>query len=232
MKQIIVITMLTLAIMLTGCQSVLKATAEKTSPDGTVVKTALTLRSSGDKMSELAAEGAFAEALTDHPAAGVNKAGTKQESSGTDAILAGVLTPLVNGLVSAYTFRPPVATTPTQPSGVTGLDGDYSFTGATSGLEAGGGDDWSIFYNAPVMGMPSPVSSRFTAKPGVGGIGVYGSSDCSRCRAYIDKYDIDLINYWDYRDVALSALKARAFSGGAVKFPLKITEDSYQMMAE
>ena len=206
------IALLLVALMVaTGCQTTLRAKAEKTTPEGLVVKSELLLKANGDKMAEIMAEGAFAEAPLDDPGAGINKAGAKQESSGTDAILAAIIPPLVNGFTTLAANRSLYNAT-TGAQGVQGSD-YYSFAGSSTGSD----------NNAVVAG--------FDAVPGDGGIGVYGSPDCSRCQAYVKAHG-PIINYWTYRSTAQAALKARAFSGTSVQFPLMITEDSYQMQVK
>ena len=195
----------------TGCATQVNAnTRKEVKPDGTIIyDSSVRASARGDQASKLVGEGVYAEASEDEPMAGIRKFEGEQKSSGTDAILAAVIGPLVNGLVNAYTFRP--STTATQ---IEQGSGDYTFAGSST--DSGN--------NAVVAG--------FGAVPGEGGIGVYGSPDCPRCRAYIATHGVDIIDYWTYRSTALAALKARAFSGGSVQFPLLITEDSYQMQAK
>lgn len=217
-SHIAIVAMLVVAFIVmclsTGCATKVNATTRKEiKPDGTIICDSNVRASArGDQASKLVGEGVYAEAGEEQPMAGIRKFEGEQKSSGTDAILAAVIGPLVNGLVNAYTFRTATATPQIEQG-----SGDYSFTGGTSGL----------------TGTPTGATvAGFTATPGVGGIGVYGSPDCSRCRAYIANHGGEMIDYWTYRSTALAALKERAFSGGSVQFPLLITEDSYQMQAK
>lgn len=207
-----IVLLLTVLMVTTGCQTMLRAKAEKQTPEGLMVRSELLLRASGDKVAEIMAEGAFVEAPLDDPGAGINKAGAKQESSGTDAILAAIIPPLVNGFTTLAANRS-LYNAGTVAQGESG-GGDYSFTGGTSGLS---GD------------APAP---RFGAVPGDGGVGVYGEPSCPKCQAYIAKHDVDLIDYWKYRAVARQSLVDRGYTGTVVKFPLLITEDSYMMEAK
>lgn len=93
-----------------GCLTSAKAYTKKTMPDGTVTESVVKIVGTGDKASEIAAEGLFADGADDSLGAGVKSAKASQESTGIQGTLAGMGT-LLNGMAQfmAASQRLPVA---------------------------------------------------------------------------------------------------------------------------
>ena len=83
--------------MTAGCFTSATAYTKKTSPDGTVTESKVKIVGTGDKASQIAAEGLFADGAAEDLGAGVKSAKASQESTGIQGTLAGMGT-LLNGM--------------------------------------------------------------------------------------------------------------------------------------
>ena len=80
--------------MVAGCFTAATAWTEKTNPDGTKTVSKVRVIGTGDKASQVAAEGLFADGAADDLGAGVKTASANQKSTGIDGTLAGLGTVL------------------------------------------------------------------------------------------------------------------------------------------
>jgi len=98
MKTLIsVAAMLAAAGMVAGCFTSATAYTEKTNPDGTKTVSRVKIVGTGDKASQVAAEGLFADGTQEDLGAGVRTASASQTSTGIDGTLAGLGT-VLNGM--------------------------------------------------------------------------------------------------------------------------------------
>ena len=171
----------------TGCFTAANALTEKFDPETgkRIARSRVNVVGTGDKASQIAAEGMYADGEEDDLGAGVRKATASQESSG----MGEVARVLAGALLTVTTGREAAIVPGAQPK------------------------------------------AGFTAQPGEGGVGIYGSPDCGYCRTYLQTHGGEMIDYWQHRQIALNALKDRGYSG-AVQFPLEITVDSYRMRVQ
>lgn len=76
--------------MVAGCFTSATAYTEKTNPDGTKTVSRVKIVGTGDKASQVAADGLFADGTTEDLGAGVKKASANQQSTGIDGTLNGL----------------------------------------------------------------------------------------------------------------------------------------------
>lgn len=98
-KAIMGIMVLAAVLFTAGCFTSAKARTIKTSPDGTVTESYVSIIGTGDKASEVAAEGMFADGTADDLGAGVKNAKASQQSTGIGETLTG-LGDLLKGLAA------------------------------------------------------------------------------------------------------------------------------------
>lgn len=169
MKKLMMIAVaLTTCMMMTGCFTAATAWTERTNPDGTKTVSKVRVIGTGDKASEVAAEGLFADGTTEDLGAGVSKANASQQSSGIDGTV-NALGSLMSGMAQFMAqARAVPAIIPGTPNG----------TSAAS---------------APVKGeYDSPVpTGTVTALPGTGiGVVVLGNrATCGYCDAFWARMD-------------------------------------------
>lgn len=201
-------------LLLAGCFSRSVATYEER--EG-LKKSTIRLIGTGDKVSEIAAEGLFA----DEDGAGVSKANASQQSTGIAESfrafgdMTGVIAQAIGvgigigrgGLVA-------------EAGGAVG-NTSGTFVGGVTGSTDGAPDAASTVY--------SP--DGFTGQPGPDGAGVYGRPSCSRCQAYKRSHpDAQIINIDEpgNRSAMWGALRLRNFpSSTSVALPVQITETGY-----
>lgn len=82
--------MLAMAFYATGCFTVATASTETKNPDGTYAISKVKVLGTGDKASEVAADGLFADGDPGALGAGVEKAKAKQESTGVEGTIAAM----------------------------------------------------------------------------------------------------------------------------------------------
>lgn len=193
--------------LLAGCLAKSTSTYVR-SADG-AIKSVVTVMGTGDKVSEVAAEGLFA----DEDGAGVAKSNASQQSSGVAESLQAVVQALALGLNMSR--------------------GDSSMTlGSLSGTTGAS----STFAGAATEGGLTSFSNEgFSGVPGLNGVGVYGKTSCGRCQTYLKTHPgIELIDLERGNNSAdmWAALRVRGFTGSSVQLPVQITEDGYTEMAK
>ena len=220
MKKLIMFAAMLAAVgMMTGCFTSAKAYT-KVHPDGTR-ESLVRVVGTGDKASEVAAEGLFADGSESDFGAGVSKANASQQSTGIAESfrafgdMTGVIAQAIGvgigigrgGLVA-------------EAGGAVG-NTSGTFAGGVTGSSDGAPDTASTVY--------SP--DGFTGQPGPDGAGVYGRPSCSRCQAYKRSHpDAQIINIDEpgNRSAMWGALRLRNFpSSTSVALPVQITETGY-----
>lgn len=98
-KAIMGIMAVTAMLFAAGCFTSAKARTIKTAPDGTVTESYVSIIGTGDKASEVAAEGMFADGTTEDLGAGVKNAKASQQSTGIGETMTG-LGDLLKGLAT------------------------------------------------------------------------------------------------------------------------------------
>lgn len=204
-KLIMFAAMLTAVGMVAGCFTSATAYTETKHADGSVTVSRVNVIGTGDKASQVAAEGLFADGAADDLGAGVKTASANQQSSGVKETLEGMGV-LLGGLGSLMA-RPQV----------------LSVQAGAASAERGYTYDTDPSYDTAPTG--------YTGSPGENGIGVYGRSGCGRCAAYAAAHpDVAIIDIADARNRAAmwGALRARNFpSSTSVALPVQITETGY-----
>lgn len=100
MKRIILLVAIFAAVgFVSGCFTSATATTKRTLADGTVTETRCTVIGTGDKVSQIAADGLFADGTDEDLGAGVRKASANQQSTGIDGTLTGLGT-LMQGMAT------------------------------------------------------------------------------------------------------------------------------------
>jgi len=203
--------------MVAGCFTSATAYTEKTNPDGTKTVSRVSVIGTGDKASQVAAEGLFADGAADDLGAGVKTASANQKSTGIDGTLKGV-GDLLGGIAAVMQAYPAVPTVTSAAAGAAqtaAVDGGYTFAAATT------------YDTAP---------AEYNGVPGENGIGVYGRSGCGRCAAYAAAHpDVAMIDIGNeqYRKTMWDTLKGRfKFTGTNVNLPVVITADGFTQAAK
>ena len=207
-KLIMFVAMLAAVGMVAGCFTSATAYTEKTNPDGTKTVSRVSVIGTGDKASQVAAEGLFADGAADDLGAGVKTANASQQSSGVKETLEGmgVLLTGIGSLVAKTQGLPVAATAPVSTD------------------------------TAPAVSAETDHSTEgFSASPGAAGEGVYGRPSCSRCQAYkaahpdVQMIDIDIAAN---RAAMWDALRARGYTGTSVALPVAVTADGFTQAAK
>jgi len=223
MKKLIMFAAMLAAVgMVAGCFTSATAYTEKTNPDGTKTVSRVSVIGTGDKASQVAAEGLFADGTQNDLGAGVKTASANQKSTGIDGTLKGV-GDLLGGIAAVMRAYPAAGAVPAVPSANTdpavptvtaAVDGGYTFAAATT------------FDTVP---------TEYNGVPGENGIGVYGRSGCGRCAAYAAAHpDIAIIDIADARNRAAmwAALRTRGYTGTSVALPVAVTADGFTQAAK
>lgn len=203
--------------MMTGC--VTRATAyTKTFPDGSK-ESRVSIVGTGDKASEVAAEGLFADGTAEDLGAGVKSAKANQQSTGIDGTinaLTGLCANLAQLAAASQGVKVPAAASVAAPT---------ASTKATDAAEA-------VEY---IPATKAYSTDGYDGVPGADGIGVYGQTSCSRCRAYKaahpDAKIID-VSVASNASVMWAALKKRGFNAASAALPVLITADGYTLSAK
>ena len=209
--------------MVAGCFTSATAYTETKHADGSVTVSKVKVIGTGDKASDIAADGLFADGTADDLGAGVKTASANQTSTGIDGTLKGV-GDLLGGIAAVMRAYPAAGAVPAVPSANTdpavptvtaAVDGGYTFAAATT------------FDTVP---------TEYNGVPGENGIGVYGKSGCGRCAAYAAAHpDIAIIDIGNeqYRKTMWDTLKGRfKFTGTNVNLPVVITADGFTQAAK
>ena len=209
--------------MVAGCFTSATAYTETKHADGSVTVSKVKVLGTGDKASEIAAEGLFADGTQEDLGAGVKTASANQKSTGIDGTLQGV-GDLLGGIAAVMRAYPAAGAVPAVPSAnadpavptvTSAVDGGYTFAAATT------------YDTAP---------AEYNGVPGENGIGVYGRSGCGRCAAYAAAHpDVAMIDIGNeqYRKTMWDTLKGRfKFTGTNVNLPVVITADGFTQAAK
>ena len=196
--------------MTAGCFTSATAFTKKTAPDGTVTESKVKIVGTGDKASQIAAEGLFADGAAEDLGAGVKNASATQQSTGVKETLEGMgvlLTGIGNLVNRAQDI--PIAS-----SAVSSATANADTLEASSETVA--------------------ATSGYGGIPGTDGIGVYGRPTCSRCRAYKTAHpETEII---DLRvaanEAALRSALARLGHTGSIPLPVEITVTGYTLSAK
>ena len=194
--------------MMTGCYT--RAVAyTRVNPDGSR-ESKVVITGTGDKASQIAAEGLFADGASDDLGAGVKTASASQQSTGIKETLEGmgVLLTGIGNLVNRAQGIPIASS---------------AASGAT--------------VNADTLEASSETvaaASGYGGIPGTDGIGVYGQPTCSRCRAYKTVHpETEII---DVRvaanEAALRYALKRLGHTGSIQLPVEITATGYTQEAK
>lgn len=196
--------------MTAGCFTSAVAFTKKTAPDGTVTESKVKIVGTGDKASQIAAEGLFADGAAEDLGAGVKNASATQQSTGVKETLEGMgvlLTGIGNLVNRAQDI--PIASSAAS-----------SATANADTLEA--------------SSETVAATSGYGGIPGTDGIGVYGQPTCSRCRAYKTAHpETEII---DVRvaanEAALRSALARLGHTGSIPLPVEITATGFTQAAK
>lgn len=210
MKKLIMFAAMLAAVgTVAGCFTSATAYTETKHADGSVTVSRVNVIGTGDKASEIAAEGLFADGTQDDLGAGVKTASANQTSTGIDGTvnaLAGLM-----GSMAQFMARSQVLSVP---AGAAAAERGYTY-------------DTDPSYDTAPTG--------YTGSPGENGIGVYGRSGCGRCAAYAAAHpDVAIIDIADARNRAAmwDALRARGYTGTTVALPVAVTADGYTQSAK
>lgn len=211
--------MLTVLLMVAGCFTSAGARTKKTiAPDGTVMfESDVKIIGTGDKTSQIAADGLFADGTAEDLGAGVKKASASQQSTGIGETLTGVarLLEAVERIKSVGAGEKAPAATDTS------VESDTS-TALTS-------------TTLPAISEVTYSTDGYGGSPGPAGEGVYGRPSCGRCRAYHAAHpDTPIINLDDpaNRTAFWAALRRLGFAGSTVALPVAVTAEGYSAGAK
>ena len=215
MKKLISVAAVLAAVgMVSGCVTSATAYTETKHADGSVTVSKVKVIGTGDKASQVAADGLFADGTQEDLGAGVKTASANQTSTGIDGTLKGV-GDLLGGIAAVMQAYPAVPTAAAGAAQTSAVDGGYTFAAATT------------YDTAP---------TEYNGVPGENGIGVYGRSGCGRCAAYAAAHpDIAIIDIGNeqYRKTMWDTLKGRfKFTGTNVNLPVVITADGFTQAAK
>ena len=195
--------------MVAGCFTSATAYTETTHADGSVTVSKVKVLGTGDKASQVAAEGLFADGTQEDLGAGVKTASASQQSSGVKETLEGMGV-LLGGLGSLMARSQVLSVQ----AGAAAAERGYTY------------------YTDPSY---DTAQTGYTGSPGETGIGVYGQSGCGRCSAYAAAHpDIAIIDIADARNRAAmwDALRTRGYTGTSVALPVAVTADGYTQPAK
>lgn len=214
-----IVMMLTAMAVMTGCLTNAGAktrTKTTTLTDGTVIEereSEVSVLGTGDKVSQIAADGMFADGTSEDLGAGVKKASASQQSTGIGETLTGlgsIMKGMAEYAAATQGVRVPRAGAPVVDS---------------AEVEIAPAEEAAVVYS----------SSGYGGAPGAGGAGVYGKPSCSRCRAYRAAHPgVELINTEDAGNKAamFKALQDRGFEGLSVGLPVLIGATTFTLSAK
>lgn len=211
---------------MTGCLTRASAHTKKTVySDGRVVYESYTsIIGTGDKASEVAGDGMFADGTEEDLGAGFKKGSANQQSTGIKETLEGVgalIGPIAQ--LAAASQGVPVKTAAQEGGG--GEISDSRLAIGDSGGESGERETAQTEYSTDGYG----------GSPGAAGEGVYGRPSCARCRAYKTAHpEAALINIDEAENKAAmwKALRDRKFTGPGVDLPVEVTAAGYETGAK
>jgi uncharacterized protein (UPF0548 family) len=195
--------------MTAGCFTSATAYTETKHADGSVTVSRVNVIGTGDKASEIAAEGLFADGTQDDLGAGVKTASATQQSSGVKETLEGM--GVLLGGIGSLMARSQVLSVP---AGAASAERGYTY-------------DTDPSYDTAPTG--------YTGSPGAGGEGVYGRPGCPRCRAYAAAHPgVEIIDIDQPANSAAmwAALRARGYTGRTAALPVAVTAEGYALGAK
>ena len=211
--------MLAAAACLSGCLTRATAYTKTTNKDGSITESRVSIVGTGDKASEVAAEGLFADGTAEDLGAGVKNAKAAQQSTGIDGTinaLTGLCANLAQLAAASQGVKVPAKAAAVSSTASSASDTDVS----TDGSE-------TVEY---IPATKAYSTEGYDGAPGADGSGVYGQPSCSRCRAYKAAHpDTAIINLSNTANHAAmwAALKARGFTGTSVSLPVEITATGF-----
>ena len=208
MKKVMAFAALAVCVsMVSGCFTRAVAYTVTHNKDGSVTESRVSIVGTGDKASEIAAEGLFADGAPEDLGAGVKNAKASQQSTGIKETLEGVgalIGPIAQLAAASHGVPIASAVTAAAPSASPSVDIAYS-------------------------------SEGYDGVPGAAGEGVYGKPTCSRCRAYKAAHpDVKIIDITvpTNKSAMWAALKALGFTGSSVDLPVAVTAEGYSQAAK
>ena len=228
MKKLMMLAAVAVSVsMIAGCMTRTLAQTKTTKPDGTVTESLVSVIGTGDKASEVASKGLFADGTPETLGAGVADAKASQQSTGIKETLEGMGV-LLTGIGQLVAKSQGIPVTPA-----------VSVAPAASSAPAGARctvQDDSVEY---IPATEAYSDDGYGGVPGEGGVGVYGRVSCSRCREYRAAHpDVKIIDIGvtANRAAMWEALKADKpgfkFDGASVSLPVVITADGYTQAAK
>ena len=211
--------------MVAGCFTSATAYTEKTNPDGTKTVSRVKIVGTGDKASQIAAEGLFADGAADDLGAGVKTASASQQSTGIDGTvnaLAGLMGSMAQFVAASQMMAPTVdavqPTAPTTPSAA-----PYTFAAATT--EDG---------RAVSATVPATISGD-----GISVVILGNRSTCSLCQSLWGGLDVAALsaalcgaNVIDADAQAAPDTYAKLRPQGAFSYPLVLVYEGGQLKGQ
>lgn len=191
--------------MVTGCFTSATAFTKKTAPDGTVTESKVKIVGTGDKASQIAAEGLFADGAAEDLGAGVKTASASQQSTGIKETLEGM------GVL---------------------LTGIGSLVAKTQGIPV---SDAVVTESSASGSSDTAPSVSYTGTPLADGVGVYGKAGCGRCAVYKANHpDAQIIDIGveANRTAMWVALRKLGYTGEVVDLPVVITATGFTQAAK
>lgn len=215
---------------MTGCLTRASAHTKKTVySDGRVVYESYTsIIGTGDKASEVAGDGMFADGTEEDLGAGFKKGSASQQSTGIKETLEGVgalIGPIAQLAAASQGVPVKAAAQGVKAPQVVIPDADSSVENSPETVASAA---------LPAMSEVLYSTDGYGGAPGTAGEGVYGRPSCGRCRAYRAAHpDTQIINLDDpaNRAAMWAALRARGFKGTSAALPVAVTEDGYTAAA-
>ena len=207
-KLMVAAALFTAAAMLSGCFTRALAYTKTTAKDGSIIESRVSIVGTGDKASQVAAEGLFADGAPEDLGAGVKTASASQQSTGVKETLEGV-----------GSLTGPIARLAAASQGVALPAGAVEIAPAAADASA------EIAYSSDV----------YDGVAGAAGEGVYGKPSCSRCRAYKAAHpDVKIIDIAvpANKSAMWAALKVLGFEGSSVQLPVAVTATGYTQAAK
>lgn len=189
--------------MLAGCFTSATAYTETKHTDGSVTVSKVKIIGTGDKASQIASEGLFADGTQEDLGAGVKTASASQQSSGVKETLdgMGVLLGGIGSLMARSQFL-------SVPAGAAAAERGYTYDTAPTGY----------------TGSPGET--------GIGVYGQSGCGRCSAyAAAHPDIAIIDIADARN-RAAMWDALRTRGYTGTSVALPVAVTADGYTQSAK
>lgn len=205
-------------LVVAGCFTSATALTEKTAPDGTFTRSSVRVVGTGDKASEVAAEGMFADGAEGDEGAGVRNAKASQQSTGIKEAFEGL------GAVLG-----PIAQAWMNSQGVKVSSGSSASTSTTVGSQE------SITEASSYISDIEYTAEKYTGVPLADGVGAYGKTGCPRCRAYVEAHpEVEMIDLasLENRVTMWNALRRLGYKGDNVALPVVISPTGYTQSAK